>query len=406
MRIATWTLVGIIGIACISSAEEDLGKVWPAVPDENWDKPFRRTEGWTGADAMYSVDLLNGKVLWLFADTWIGPIKDGRHAEGSRLVNNTIAMHSIVAGGKAPEPDAVQFRWGRDDAEDHPTAWIKPTEPDNWYWVADGILTKGTEGNPRLAIFLWKMRRAKGDSVFGFALAGGSMAVISNPHDDWKEWKVEQHSIPHTVPDPADGEKQDKDSSEAKRRSINWGSEILSIAEEGKDWLHIYGYRSGKFGNEMLLARVPTEKLTQFDAWEFRTKDEWSKSIADAYVLADGMPTEFSVTPIEVAGKKAWLIVQSEIMFGPRVMARLSSSPYGPWTKPSPIFEVPDLKRNKKYFSYAAKAHPELSAKGEMLITYVVNSFDFGAMIHDPEIYRPRFIRLNLDALKSVDVNR
>ena len=111
------------------------------------------------------------------------------------------------------------------------------------------------------------------------------------------------------------------------------------------------------------------------------------------------MPTEFSVTPIDVAGKKSWLLVHSELFLGPKIMVRLSSSPHGPWSKPIPIFEVPDLKRNKSYFSYAAKGHPELSAPGELLINYVVNSLGFGAMVNDAEIYRPRFIRLKIEEL-------
>ena len=38
-----------------------------------WDKMFTRYEnGWTGADATYSVPLPDGRVLWMFGDTFIG----------------------------------------------------------------------------------------------------------------------------------------------------------------------------------------------------------------------------------------------------------------------------------------------------------------------------------------------
>ncbi|MBX9655170.1 hypothetical protein K2Y11_16270 [bacterium] len=386
----------------ISHAADELGRSASpkAIPAASWDLPFHRTEGWTGADAMYSVDLQNWKVLWLFADTWIGPIKDGRHAEGSRLVNNTIALHAISPDGEPPAPDAVQFRWGTPDSEGHPTAWITPADKETWYWVADGIVTKDSDAKPELVIFLWKMRRAKGDGVFAFALAGGAVAVIHNPHDDWTKWEIKQHDLPHTIPDPPDGEKPSAGS--PLHRTINWGSELLPVMEEGRDWIYIYGYRGGKMGNGLLIARAPADRLIDFDDWQFRSKEGWSKSLEDATEQASLVPTEFSITPVEIRGNRNWLMVQSETMLGPHVMVRMSSSPVGPWSKPIAIYDVPDLQRNKKYFSYAAKGHPELSKPGELLITYVVNSFDFGAMIHDPEIYRPRFIRLTLDELPGL----
>jgi len=48
------------------------------------------------------------------------------------------------------------------------------------------------------------------------------------------------------------------------------------------------------------------------------------------------------------------------------------------------------------YFTYAAKGHAPLSRRGELLISYVVNAHDFGAMFRDATIYRPRFLRIPL----------
>jgi hypothetical protein len=46
---------------------------------------FQKTEGWTGADGVYSVALAEDTILWLFGDTFIGQIKNGRHANSARL---------------------------------------------------------------------------------------------------------------------------------------------------------------------------------------------------------------------------------------------------------------------------------------------------------------------------------
>ena len=57
---------------------------------------------------------------------------------------------------------------------------------------------------------------------------------------------------------------------------------------------------------------------------------------------------------------------------------------------------VPEVDRNPTYFTYAAKGHLQLSRQGELLISYVVNSHEFGAMFKDATIYRPRFISIPL----------
>jgi hypothetical protein len=63
------------------------------------------------------------------------------------------------------------------------------------------------------------------------------------------------------------------------------------------------------------------------------------------------------------------------------------------------VFQVPAIDQKKKHFTYAAKAHPELSRPGELLVSYVVNSFDFGESSTNAGIYRPRFVRVPITIL-------
>jgi hypothetical protein len=48
---------------------------------------------------------------------------------------------------------------------------------------------------------------------------------------------------------------------------------------------------------------------------------------------------------------------------------------------------------------YSAKAHPECSGAGELLISYCVNSTDFWFMAGHADLYLPRFIRVPLSSL-------
>lgn len=50
---------------------------------------------------------------------------------------------------------------------------------------------------------------------------------------------------------------------------------------------------------------------------------------------------------------------------------------------------------DSSFFTYNAKAHPNISRPGELLVSYNVNSFEFFEKIQEyPHLYRPRFIRV------------
>jgi hypothetical protein len=144
----------------------------------------------------------------------------------------------------------------------------------------------------------------------------------------------------------------------------------------------------------LVVARVAVDKVEDFTQWRFRTADGWSDQSQDAASLATYVTTEFSVTRLNAGEHPLWVLIQSEAWFGTRVMARTARSMFGPWSKAEPVYQVPNVDSNKKHFTYAAKAHPEISRPGELLVSYVVNSFDFGESSSNASIYRPRFVRV------------
>ena len=58
---------------------------------------------------------------------------------------------------------------------------------------------------------------------------------------------------------------------------------------------------------------------------------------------------------------------------------------------PTKLFTEPDYPFTN-VITYNAHAHPELTANGELLISYNVNSLQSGDDYADVRIYRPRFI--------------
>lgn len=362
-----------------------------AVPAPDWDAAFNQTQGWIGGDAIYSCPLPDDQVLWLFADTFIGSVKDGQRQPALKMVNNTLARHRLPTLGDAPAPNDVQFLWSRPEGTD-PAAWIRPDQPDRskeWYWVADAITAPGPEGGERLLVFLWRMAHAGQSGVFNFKSAGTNLAIIDNPKDDWSKWQPRQVDVTH---DSGSSPK------ESPLPEIVWGSELLLEEMDGARYLVVFGYRSRKaWGNELLAARVQPEHAEDMAAWEFRTAEGWSREIGAAASLAEGLTTEFSISKVEAPQGPRWVMVHSELFFGHHILMRSSATPFGPWSKPQQVYLIPDIDSEKKHFTYAAKAHPELSPPGKLLVSYVVNSFDFGEACRNAGIYRPRFVWLPIE---------
>lgn len=196
----TLALIASCLISCTCIAAEKL-----AVPAVKWDAAFQRTSGWTGGDAIYSIDLHDGRVLWLFADSWIGPVVDGKHGPGSRMVNNALAIHPKLEYGAVPEAESVEFYWGPADEKQSPTAFFQShndadNKHKNWFWVADGFLLPGHQ-DARLNVFMWHIgqRDPEAKTVWNFESRGVQLAIIENPSGPVAQWNVSLHPVPHSI---------------------------------------------------------------------------------------------------------------------------------------------------------------------------------------------------------------
>ena len=60
------------------AAPPEPPSVAKAEPDAKLNALFRTTEGWVGGDGAFSVPLSDKRTLWLFSDTWVGSVRDGK----------------------------------------------------------------------------------------------------------------------------------------------------------------------------------------------------------------------------------------------------------------------------------------------------------------------------------------
>lgn len=385
---AIWSLCLLSILATMGSCAEPIRQV---EIDVEWNALFTRTDGWTGGDVAGSIDLLDGRTLWVFGDSWFGKVRDGKHAQGSTMVNNSVAVHPTGKKGKRPSANQLTFVAGP-TVKGKPSAWVVPRKngkEKTWYWTnGGGVIVPAGPGDRKLIVFLFHLTKKKdAKGVWAFQSAGGAMAVVENVEDPIGQWRPRSAAIPHAIP-----------SGHATQRPTSWGVAVTMDAAK----LYLYGIRdTAPLNKQLLLARVPLAELEDVEAWRFYGGDgRWSEKAADAVPIADGLVSELSVSKhVDVAGEERFVLIQSEPVFGTGIFARTAQRPEGPWTARQKIYEVPDVRRDKDYFTYAAKGHAHLSRQGELLVSYLVNSHDFGKMVNDPSIYRPKFVRVPLKAV-------
>jgi len=363
-------LAGSILLIIFSSAcSQGELNTFSAEPDEAYNALFTRTEGWTGGDGACTIPLSEKVTLWLFGDSWVGPVVDNRHYNAT-MITNAVA---IQYGTKAYR-DKLHFYYGESDGK--PEALFTPPDGTGFIWPCGGVMVNGEV----LYLFMEHVVKLEGDStVFGFKETGTYIMKVENPMDEPGRWRTGMIRVPHF---------------ERTAEGIETSFSAPQFIRDG--YVYIYGTRFDPpaFNRYMILARAPEERLLDFDRWEFYAGTSWQPDYLKAAPLCDQFGAEFSVS--WQPRLKQFITVYTELGMSDKIMLRTSPRPEGPWSAQRVVYRCPDSQLDKDYFCYAAKGHPELSDRDELLISYVCNSTDFWKMAADTRIYRPKFIRIKL----------
>lgn len=292
------------------------------VAAQELDALFQRTEGWVGGDGVFSVALNAQRTLWLFSDTWVGKIADGKRSKVT-LVNNTVGVQE---GHGAQAKIDFTVRTG---ADGKPTALIKPSDNKGWYWILAGAST-----SERLYMFLAQVEKTAESGAFGFRHFAQKLGVVSNPLDAPANWKVDERELPCTE--------------FSKSRTVSFGSAALLDGE----FLYVYGIdeelapkRSGK---RMILARVKADAIADTAAWRYFKEGEWQADFRACSHLVPNVATEYSVTFLPAL--KKYVAVYTEGGLSKKILARSAETPCGPWSAPTTVFECPEMGWDKNIF--------------------------------------------------------
>jgi len=365
-------ICGIIILATVSSCS--TGPPLVVETAEDYNRLFYREDGWVGSDGAFSFPLQDGRILWLFGDSWVGKIRDGKRTD-SNMVNNTIGIQE----GLDPASAHLEFFHGYKDAK--PAAFIRPADGVGVFWLTDG----GIQTDKGLYLFMSQIVNIPGDtSVWNFKSIGVVMAKVTNPLDDPNRWHIEQIKVPWTQFDPAAGNEK------------VFGMPLL---REG-NIVYLYGLEEDRAAPDryLLVGRANVASLEDFSTWEFYADGRWQSDFRKASRLCNQMGAELSVSYLPRL--KQYILVYTENGLSEKILMRFARSPVGPWSAPVTIYRTPEMGWDKTYFCYAAKAHPELSQRDdELIVSYVCNSDDFWKMAADSRIYFPKFIRVRFTSI-------
>jgi hypothetical protein len=317
-----------------------------------------RKPGFTGGDATYSVQLPDGRTVWMFGDTFIGEVTD----ELTREKTNPMYIRNCFVVQDGDEMKTLH----KGKLEDFISMAVPKevergvnTELEVWFWPGDGIVH-----NNRLKVFMSKFHQAK-EGMWGFEFLETVLIEYSLP--DLKE--LRKIEIPYS-----------------KQSGIHFGHALYQTA----DYIYVYGLRDQK----PYVARAKTTNLSK--DWEFYTGDHWDNDISKIQPMLNINGSEqFSVFKLN---NKYVLLTQLGSL-SKTVCSLIGNTPYGPWKNKQVLFETPIVYNNEDLFTYNALAHPQFTTNDELLVSYNTNSFNLEDHFKNAGIYKPRFMRVPINMI-------
>ncbi|GGZ68892.1 hypothetical protein [Streptomyces bluensis] len=340
-----------------------------------------RTDDWTGGDGTHSVRLPDGRVLWLFSDTYLGRVHGPPNPVGESVAwrdtstplvrNSAVVMSdsgrllSTLPAPVFPDPAPQQWRWPV-------AARVEPRSPGS----AERVVR----------VLLWTRAAGQAPWIYGVPTAT-EVATLSLPglRLEGIRTVLDQRS----VADPA-------------RRTL-----FGTTAVDAGAWTYVFGGNDAQAVSRRVsqayVARVPRGRLGEPGAWEYWDGGRWAVRGRPEPVLGDGRRRGVGSAFTVVRDGRTYVLftMAAGIRGLTTVTSYWSCSPTGPWHGPGKGFRPP-LPAGE-VAAYNPQAHEALSGGGSRLVlSYDVNWLTANAtsaqvnLSRNVSLYRPRFVSLRL----------
>ena len=331
---------------------------------ESGQRMFYTDPYWRGGDCASSVDLGDGRVLWLFADSYVA-VKPPYHRDYCcvTMIRNCLGIQ------EGYDPSTADFTVYWRGASEYPTAYF-PSDDSSWYWPGNAVKIDSF-----LVVFL--MHVCPSDSGISFRACEHSAHaafLVSDLDGDPGEWTMSPLKLPEN----------------------KYGIMLGAVTIVVPPYLYMFGVKEPG-DHSMYLVRWHTDSVligsTSAIEWWTGHKSTWvlnSELTSEPLMVFPEGATELSV----VYDRKTmqYLAIQTVGFGSADVTMRTAPAITGPWSDLQLVYE-PAEKTMPSVMIYAAKAHPEIVG-ADMTITYNTNG-PIEKIITDTTIYYPRFVRLN-----------
>lgn len=350
----------VASLASVSDCVGDTGQV-SDVDDLNRIAEIRSAAELQGGDVGASALLQDGRTVWVFGDTLRAP-----DAPGPRVVRNSML---VVA------PECLRAVRPRADG-----ALIPDRHDGVGYWPMSVMVAEKT-GYDLVSVTAQRVHTIDATDPFGFEALGPSIATFLVPAGEVPQLV----SVTDLGPD------------DPATTSPMWGA---ATARDG-GWAYLYGSsRPGEVepatGFALRVARAPVDSVTDQRTWTYWDGEEWAGDAAAAIeVIASPEGTSQTLSVFAQGGTWYALSKQGEVL-GDEIAVWTAPSPEGPFADPVDVADLPSNAAAGE-LRYMPLAHPYLLPEdGTMVVSYSQNNPDVNAIIDDPLLYRPRFLRVAL----------
>ncbi len=351
-------------------------------PAYEWDELFSRYDGWTGADGTYSltldIDEEKENNLFLFSDTYIGNVHAvSKQRQQAGMLNNTLAM----LDGTEPDPTKIEFIWTANISDTNLfTPKTENSPVGSWYWLQDGV-----QIDNKLHLFpILMVNDPGGENNFKFAIDAVTMITVPLSEEGPIIEDQEQIDTPFFK------ELASKDG------NFVFGGTILDRSQDADDsYVYVYGYKDFVSGEkDLVVTRTKPENIDDFNAYEYWNGEDWSSDMLEVSTLINGVSPELSVDYLDSGPYEGkYIAVFSEDTLSGYIGISQADSPQGPFSETESLYFVPEAHQDN-VITYNAKAHSQLSAPGELLISYNVNAVSANGNMANGDIYRPRWVKI------------